>query len=701
MSHWTNHPFLRIILTFVLGILVARYTPTESLLHLSLYGAIGTFLFALLGKIIFRKSPNAIWGNLLLVSVCFLGAYRYGSADQKLQSQHIKVQWTKCQAIIGTITSFPLEKEKYIIHHVTLSTGLQDSTTIHTNAQLLLYEKKAPHYNSTLNYGDKIKIVGTPMAIAAAKNPHEFDYSRYMAEQNIYIQLFTEPDQIQRLARHQANGLMSAIYRIRSHFESLIATQIHGQNEQAIVSALLLGIKGQLDPEIKSAYAAAGAMHVLAVSGLHVSIIYFILTWAFKSIPAGDFKRLVVPTVSIVALWLFALLTGFSPSILRAVSMFSIIIYAKILDRKSHIFNSLAFSAFVLLLYDPSFLFNIGFQLSFLAVAGIVYLYPRCYQLITVPTWIGNHIWQLTCVSVAAQIATFPLSLYYFHQFPSYFLFTNLVVIPAAYGIMILGIMMLMLGSLTNWIGWLLEQLVYYLNVFVNRVQQIDSSVIDWIHISETQTLAIYLAIIGLLALFHFKKIAYLWLTCLAVVGFSIDQAHQVITQSTDQSMLFYAINRSRALDQINQFNARLYTLDTLLTPEKINYHIAPYRINHLLPAPKTAERIDTHLTDFAMVQTFNTKKVLFFIKPFDPNEIELRLKADIVVISNQSIDSLSILEQIVDCQQVILDNTNGHDYTIRIKEEAASLNLDVVALNEQAHMISLSGNKKFLNMLF
>ncbi|UXX77816.1 competence protein ComEC family protein [Reichenbachiella carrageenanivorans] len=701
MSHWTNYPFLRIILTFVLGIFIARHTHSEAILHASLLGAVGIFLFALLGKSIFKKLPHAIWGNLLLAAVCLLGAYRYTSSNLEYQSHLIKTAWTNCQVSIGTITSFPIEKEKHIIHQVTLSTGLQDSTTIHTKALLLLYEKKAPYHTSTLNYGDKIRITGTPTAISSAKNPHEFDYSRYMAEQDIYIQLFAEPDQIERLAQHQANGLMSAIYRIRDYFNTLITTQIHGKNEQAIVSALLLGIKGQLDPEIKSAYAAAGAMHVLAVSGLHVSIIYFILTWAFKTIPAGDFKRLIVPTISIIALWAFALLTGFSPSILRAVSMFSIIIFAKILDRKSHIFNSLAFSAFILLLYDPSFLFDIGFQLSFLAVAGIVYLYPRCYQHITIPTWIGNKIWQLTCVSVAAQIATFPLSLYYFHQFPSYFLLTNLFVIPAAYGVMILGITMLIFGSLTNWIGWLLEQLVYYLNIFVSWVQQTDSSVIDWIHLSESQTLFIYIAMAGCIALFHFKKTSYLWLTCLAVVGFSIDQTHQVISQSNNHKMVFYAINHSRTMDQINRFNAQLYTLDSLLSQEKINYHIAPYRIHHLLPPPNSIKKINTLLTDFALLQTFNNTKVLFLTKPFDPNEIQLRLKADIVVVSNQSIDSLRILDQIVDCQQVILDNTNSHKYTSRIKKEANQLDMDVIDLNQQAHMISLSGNKKFLDMLF
>ena len=333
MFFWANHPFLRITLVFALGILAIRYglpTTTSTLTTLSLT----LFFLSLAGKAIFKKSSNSLWGNLLLVSIFLMGALHYQQTKLRNSNEFNLFKWTQCQSYIGTLHSFPSDKEKFRVYHIDLDIGLKDSSFVSSPVRLLLYERKDSTFTSSLNYGDKILITGSPSLFSKAKNPHEFDFSKYMADQHIHLQHFVSSDQIKLLEKNQGNQLMSAVYRLRSHFEKIIKAQVSGENEQAIVLALLLGIKGQLDTDTKAAYAAAGAMHVLAVSGLHVSIIYFILSWLFKSMPPGDLKRFLVPTVSISALWLYALLTGFSPSILRAVSMFSIIIFAQVLNRK-------------------------------------------------------------------------------------------------------------------------------------------------------------------------------------------------------------------------------------------------------------------------------------------------------------------------------------------------------------------------------
>ena len=609
--------------------------------------------------------------------------------------------WKNCTASIGTVTSFPTEKEKYIIHEVELSLGIIDSSFINIPATVLLYEKKTENHTSTLNYGDKIRIEGQPYLISEAKNPFEFDYSQYMSDRHIYLQQFVTSEQITLIERNQGNGLMTAIYRIRTRFEQSIKDQVKGKDEQAIVLALLLGIKGQLDTEIKTAYAAAGAMHVLAVSGLHVSIIYFLLNWLFKGIPPGSFKRFAVPTISIVALWLYALLTGFSPSILRAVTMFSIIIFSKVLDRKTEIFNSLAFAAFVLLVFDPIFLFNIGFQLSFLAVAGIVYIYPRLYALLDIQSIIWDYVWKLTCVSLAAQIATFPLSLYYFHQFPSYFLVANLVVIPAAFIIMILGLGVLILGPFTSWIGRLLEKMVSFMNKFVDYIYQWDGSVIDWLFVSEFQTLLIYTFITCLLCLLRFKRFSYAWLMLFIIVGFSLNRTWHIVQGSNRDHLVFYSSIKYRLIDQAERFNAQLFSLDSLHEFDKIKQHINPFRLHNHLPASKNPQTISGKLEDFASMHVFKQKRTLFLTKSFDIDQVKFRLNADIVVISNQSVDSLSLLDQIIDFKEVIVDNTNSPHYSDKLKEEARNLEMKLISLHDQAHVVPISRNQKFLNMLF
>ncbi|SMD32309.1 competence protein ComEC [Reichenbachiella faecimaris] len=700
MSLWTNRPFLRIILAFALGILAARHDFTISLLALQ-YLILSLFILVVVVKAVFKNTPNIILANLLLVSIGLIGMHHYGSSNSYNKRLLIQSTWNECKAFIGTITSFPTEKEKYMVYHVDVNLGIQDSGFLNIPTKILLYEKKAAEQNSTLVYGDKVRIEGHPYLIDEAKNPHEFDFAKYMADQHIYLHQFVTHDQITLIGKHKANALMSAVYRIRSHFESVIKSNINGKDEEAIVLALLLGIKGQLNPEIKTAYATAGAMHVLAVSGLHVSIIYFLLNWLFKGIPPGNFKRFVTPTISIMALWLYALLTGFSPSILRAVTMFSCMIFAKILDRKNQVFNSLSFVAFVLLIFDPTFLFNIGFQLSFLAVAGIVYLYPKLYQFWDIQNRVGDYLWQLVCVSLAAQIATFPLSIYYFHQFPSYFLIANLIVIPVAFAIMILGLGVLAFGSFTPWIGWFLEELVGFMNCFVARIQVLDGSVIDWIYMSSFQTFLIYMAIIAFLCLLRYKKISYAWLMLFIITGFSLDRIWHILIRSNTNDMAFYSMGKSPIIDQVEKFEAQLFTLDSIFDFEKLEQHISPNRIHNLLPPPRSPHLISTQLGSFARMHIFKNKRTLFFTQPFDVNQIQFRLKADIVVISNQAIDSLTILDRIVDFKEVIIDQTNHPFYANRLKSEAKSLKMNLFSLHDQAHLVSLSRNQKFLDMLF
>ncbi len=685
---------------FALGILAARFglpttTSTLSILSLTL------LFFSLLGRTIFKKSSNHLWGNLLLALIFLMGALHYKQTKLRNSNEFGLSKWTECQTYIGTLSSFPSDKEKFRVFQMDLVLGLQDSSFVRSPTRLLLYERKDSTFTSSLNYGDKIVITGSPSLFPKAKNPHEFDFSKYMADQHIHLQHFVSPDQIKLLEKNQGNKLMSAVYRLRSHFEKVIKAQVRGENEQAIVLALLLGIKDQLNSDTKAAYAAAGAMHVLAVSGLHVSIIYFILSWILKGMPAGDLKRFLVPTVSISALWIYALLTGFSPSILRAVSMFSIIIFAQILNRRAQIFNSLALAAFVLLLVEPFYLFNIGFQLSFLAVAGIVYVYPKIYSIWNIKNWVGNYLWKLTCVSIAAQIATFPLSLYYFNQFPSYFLLANIVVIPTAFAVMILGISTLVLSPIVGWIGWLLEKLTLFMSWCVHQVEQLDGSVIDWIYISAFQTILIYLIIIAFFSLLKFRKVTYAWIISLVILAFSLDRISFILHQFKARQLIFYSAGRNPIVDRIQSFKAGLVSPDTLSNFSSQTPHISPFRIHHLLPKPKPPQIISTQLDDIAKMEVFEGKKLLFFFKSFDVEEIKFRLRADIIIISNQSIQSLTDLEKIVDCKQVILDNSNSFSYTQKLRAEAKATEIELYSLRDQSHSISLSRNEKFLDLLF
>lgn len=687
-------------MAFAGGLLTARYSSLRGLIVIDPLVVLSIVTAICIGKLALRQISNAIWGNLLLM-ITFVIGYFHMCAHMTIDKDSLQSNWSDCEAYIGTISSFPTNKGKFVQYELEVNKGTKDSAIIHYPTKILLYEKNPDSLTYRLCYGDKIRVEGTPALIQPPRNPDEFDYSAYMVDRGIYLQHFVDSDKIELISRNEGNDLMHVIYRLRSRFEQMITSQIHGKKEQAVAMALLLGIKGRLDPEIKTAYASAGAMHVLAVSGLHVSVVCFILNGLFKLFPSGKSQRILSTIASISALWMYALLTGLSPSILRAVSMFSIILFSNILNRRNHAFNLLAFTAFALLLFNPYFLFNVGFQLSFLAVSGILYTYPKIYSALVVTNWLGDKVWQLTSVSLAAQIATFPLGLYYFHQFPTYFLLTNLIVIPAAFLVMILGLCLITFGSWFGWIGWLLERVAFGLNWFVLQVGKIDGSALDWIYISPMQVGLIYVLIGAWLSLLHFRKPYYMWLVVIATLGIAIEQSLRIIEQSNKKELLFYSTNQCQLIDKVTGFEARLFTLDSANDIKAYQNKVAPFRLHHSLPYPDRVNFIDDRLSSFAKLQVLNERKILYFVQPFDRDQIFGLLKTDVVVIANQSIPSLAQLAQIVIYNKIILDSTNGSRYSTRIKKEAQDLGIEIIDLKDQSYRIEISGNQKFLDMFF
>jgi competence protein ComEC len=199
--------------------------------------------------------------------------------------------------------------------------------------------------------------------------------------------------------------------------------------------------------------------------------------------------------ILLTGLWMYALVTGLSPSVLRAATMFSFIIAGQALNRQAYIYNSIAASAFLLLLVQPAILFEVGFQLSYMAVIFIVFLHPYLYRLLSFRYKILNSAWSLTCVSLAAQAGTVPLSLFYFHQFPSYFILSNFVVIPAA-TVIIYGAALLFIASpipvLLEIFGLLLNKFLQMVNFMIFFIEKMPGSLIANIRFAEWEAIFAY-----------------------------------------------------------------------------------------------------------------------------------------------------------------------------------------------------------------
>ncbi len=263
------------------------------------------------------------------------------------------------------------------------------------------------------------------------------------------------------------------------------------QDVQAVVSALTIGEKTDLTPELKAMYSAAGVSHVLALSGLHVGILSCILLWLFYPLTYLKHGRKILAFLVVCLLWLFAFISGLSSSVVRAVVMYSLYTFASFCSEERFSgMHSLVLAAFLMLIYNPFFLFDISFQLSFTAVFSILAFYPLFSRWLCIKNCVLRYVWNTLSLSISAQLGTLPFILYYFGSFPTYFLLVNLVVVILAGGILMLTLVALCIASVPmvgSTVMTLLEWCTSVLNESTRWVQQLDGSQITSVYLSSSQ----------------------------------------------------------------------------------------------------------------------------------------------------------------------------------------------------------------------
>ncbi|MDA9253888.1 ComEC family competence protein [Flavobacteriaceae bacterium] len=301
---------------------------------------------------------------------------------------------------------------------------------------------------SFFKIGDRILIKNKFVAIKESLNPHQFNYKNYLAKQGIHQQVYATKQEL-LLLDQTSTSFLEFIAAFRLKIQQSLQQYDFSEDELAIMNALLLGQRQDISKELTANYSKAGAIHILAVSGLHVGIILWMLSFVLKPLERYKKGKVIKLVLVLLFLWFFAVLAGMSASVTRAVTMFSAIAIGQFFNKRNAIEQSLIFSMFLLLLLKPLFLFDVGFQLSYLAVFGIIWVQPVFYQLWKPKYYIIDKGWQLITVSTAAQLGVLPISLFYFHQFPGLFFLSNLLIIPFLGVILVTGIIVLGLSYLT------------------------------------------------------------------------------------------------------------------------------------------------------------------------------------------------------------------------------------------------------------
>ncbi len=525
---------MRILLPLVAGIALAMAFPIPP-------GAWIVFtlpvLLALAGFYFFLPGYNREVAGGAMISLFFLllGFYQYRQVNKPLQPIPAGIYQ-------ATLLEKPVLKNRsYRAEGIITAVFRRDSLS-GAKEKIIIYFAGDDSL-ATQDPGTVILFSRTPAMIENRGNPFDFDYKGYIARKGIHRQVFLNRDSWRTAGTDPVFRLTVYAEKTRDYLLGIYSRNGLSGTEYEILSALTLGYKKSMDAEIKQVFSATGAAHVLAVSGLHVGIVYMVFNLFFGFLRRQKAMRYLFLILAVLFLWGFAFITGLSPSVQRSALMFTVVLAGDNLRRPANIYNTLAASATLLLVADPNLLPDVGFQLSYAAVLGIVYFQPLLAEIFRFTSKAGNYVWGLFTVSVAAQMTTFPLSCFYFQQFPLFFWMSNFIVIPAAFLFIGLGMLILVTSPLP-WISGFLAHaaalLVRGVYTGLQAIEGFPGSLVSGFNFSLS-SLIISFTILFLVVLFlETKRARFLLMTMACASIFFLAGTAVRISQNNAREIILY-----------------------------------------------------------------------------------------------------------------------------------------------------------------
>lgn len=479
---WKRIPFFRIFLAALLGIFLdANYNPSLSAWMIVL----SVFFFIL---ICFVNSTVIIkwkWGWVLGVSLIGI-LVAVGGISNALRSNSRKVfKPLGSSAVLLAITEGP--KKGKASNRYLAGVFNADGQLLDPIGTSYVYIKKTDRSN--IMPGDVLLSLSIPQALKKNVNPGAFDFFTYSKRNGIAFTMMLEgPSQYIKMV--QANPSSKGwIYTIREKILTIIRKHIKSNQNAGLAEAMLIGYRKDLDKELLNAYTNTGVVHIIAISGLHLGLIFMLMDLLIRSLAGRKRAAWAGLFISLPLLWSFAILTGSSASVIRSAIMFSFIIIGNAIGRKSNGMNSLLGAAFIMLLWNPDLRFDLGFQLSYAAVASILLFDQKIKQLVFFKNKSALYLWNMVSITLAAQVLTTPLVIAHFHRFPTLFLFTNLVAVPLSSLVLVLEIFLCMVhpfDGIATGLGIVINTLIQLMNEHVLLMGNIPFGMIDQIQISNT-----------------------------------------------------------------------------------------------------------------------------------------------------------------------------------------------------------------------
>jgi competence protein ComEC len=565
---------VRVLLPFMAGIIVclalSSSTPISSIMWMIM------LLLTIATGLIPFSSPQFIKSLLFgIVASLFLFISGYNSVllhKEILRPDHFSRMQLQGVYIAEVIE--PLQEKDHSYKTILGIKGIkQGDSILKAEGRILTYlakdsVKKLPDEGSTIVFSARVQEISPPT------NPGAFNYKSYMGSNNVYHQVYLNTINWKMLVPPAGFSVMRTAHKVSRFFVHLLNENGLKGQEFAVAAALLLGQNDMLDNETRQAYSGSGVTHILSVSGLHVGVIFIIINFLLGFMKKEGSQLYIKTTLILLTIWAYALLTGMSPPVMRSAAMFTFITIGNASKRNVHIINSLAVSAIFLLLINPLIISNIGFQLSYLAIVGIVFINKPIADLLNPRNKILDHIWGLIAVSLAAQIATAPLTMLYFHQFPAYFIPANLIAIPLSFLAIYAGVAVLALSAIpivSNFLGLITNYLLFALNFSVDFIEKLPYSVLPVTSIFQKEMILLYLILVSVLLMFHLKRKSLVFIFLGFFLLLSVSFSYTETVRQKQQKLIFYSSGKQTAIGFLSGKQQTLLADSVLLNDEKAN----------------------------------------------------------------------------------------------------------------------------------
>lgn len=696
MTDWSKYPFVRMLIPFALGIWVSIFVVCLRLSSTFLIAAsLALLVMAVLTAFVLKHQRHNWFFGAVMACYLFMAGYSLVRVQgAEFQKNDYRSFQAEASYYVARVYDYPTELPNSIRTVLEIQYQFGDSAASHpVSGKVMAYFPKSDSAFA-LHYGDLIAIPAPIREVMPPLNPEEFDYRAYLGRKGITGQVYLKDEDWFDLQTNDANPIYAFSYRFRDVLLASLHRSGLNDNEFGVAAAILLGYDDYLADDVRKNYVAAGSMHILCVSGMHVGIIYLLASFLLGFLNRKKWQKTLKQVLLLALIWFYALIAGLSPSILRASLMISFVIIGEIIRRKGFIVNSIAASAFILLCINPNNLFEIGFLLSYAAVMGIVVLQRPIYNLLYVKNKLLDKAWQITAVALSAQIATIPFTLFYFQQFTTYFWLSNLFMTPISFIVVISGMILLLVSwipYLNTLVGYLVWGAVYVMNWVVAKIESIPYSIIKGLYVNDFEFAVLLVALLLLMLTFMLRKrrLFIAMLASLLVVMASVTL--RMYNSDHQQGMTVFCLRNHTAVDFVRGGEHVLLADSALMADEStVDYSLkGAWARQHLSPNPQVIgfeeDYANKYLCKKSNLVTFDGKLLAIWEDQGISDSLSFRLPVDyLLIVGKQKPDVQSVVNG-YEAKLLLIDGSVPHYLAEKWMDQARSLDIPYYNIGEGA----------------